>query len=214
MRVIVFFLGGVVSMIMCTCCVADNAFVVIKTSKGDIRVELYADKAPLTVASFLGHVDAGDYSDAIFHRTVAGFMIQTGGYHEDMTEVEEGDIVRNEADNGLLNVKGTLAMARMDEIDSARMQFFINASDNSHLDHSDDSCTRQDETIRAKAAARGLYKPKTCKSFGYAVFGAVTSGMDVVEEIELADTGLRAGHQDVPLESIFITPWKGSNLLN
>jgi cyclophilin family peptidyl-prolyl cis-trans isomerase len=172
---------------------------------GDIQIELNAEKAPRTVASFLQHVDASHYDNLIFHRAIAGFMIQTGGYHEDMSEAAEGDTVRNEADNGLMNVKGSLAMARMNEIDSARMQFFINVSDNSHLDHAEDSCSREDEAVIAQAAARGLYKPQTCQSFGYAVFGAVIEGMDVVEEIELVDTGLKAGHQDVPLEPVFIT---------
>ena len=205
MRIIVHSLVVLGLVILSSECVADNILVTLSTSKGNVEVELYADKAPITVSSFLEHVDAGDYDNLIVHRVIAGFMIQTGGYHEDMNEVEKGGNVRNEADNGLVNVRGTLAMARMDEIDSARMQFFINAGDNNHLDHNSDSCTRDDETRRAEASARGLYKPQSCESYGYAVFGAVIEGMDVVEEIELVDTGVKGGYQDVPLEPIFIT---------
>mgnify|MGYP003982917393 CR=1 FL=1 len=214
MRIIIHSLAVLGLVFLSTVCIADNILVTLSTSMGDIEVELYADEAPITVSSFLEHVDAGDYDNVIFHRVIAGFMIQAGGYHEDMSEVEKGDNVRNEADNGLMNARGTLAMARMDEIDSARMQFFINAGDNSHLDHSSDSCTRIDETKRADAAARGLYKPQTCESFGYAVFGAVVNGMDVLEEIELVDTGLKGGYQDVPLEPIFITSIKRVGTIN
>ena len=183
---------------------ADNPWVIIKTSKGDVMVKLYADKAPVTVSNFLSYVDRGEYDKVIFHRVIAGFMIQTGGYFMDLTEADEGDAILNEANNGLKNIRGTLAMARMNEIDSASRQFFINAADNTNLDHTEESCSRADERSRADALARGLYKPQTCKTFGYAVFGEVISGMEIVEEIELVDTESRDGFDDLPLQPIII----------
>jgi len=184
--------------------VAENPTVTIKTSKGDIGVVLYADRSPITVANFLSYVDAGAYDKNIFHRVIAGFMIQTGGYYEDLSVADVGEPLRNEADNGLNNVSLTLAMARMDAIDSADRQFFINIVDNAYLDHSEESCSRQDEQALSDARSKGLFKPRTCKSFGYAVFGEVISGMEVIDEIELVETGFRKGFDDVPLETIFI----------
>ena len=204
LREIPVFLTVLAMMSASSDCSADNTRVKMITSEGEIQIELFDDKVPLTVENFLRHLDAAHYDGLIFHRVISGFMIQTGGYADDLSEVNEGERVRNEADSGLSNTRGTLAMARMNEIDSARRQFFINVDDNEHLDHRDDSCTREDERKRSEAAARGLYKPQTCKSFGYTVFGSVVEGMDVVETIELADTQSRAGHDDVPINPIFI----------
>jgi cyclophilin family peptidyl-prolyl cis-trans isomerase len=139
-------------------------------------------------------------------------MIQTGGYFLDLSEADEADAILNEADNGLKNIRGTLAMARVDEIDSAIRQFFINAVDNTNLDHSEESCSRADERSFADALARGLYKPRTCKTFGYAVFGEVISGMEIVEEIELVDTESRDGFDDLPLDPIIIETIKRVDL--
>jgi peptidyl-prolyl cis-trans isomerase A (cyclophilin A) len=185
-------------------CLADNPAVMIKTSKGDIGVLLYADRSPDTVANFLSYVDSGAYEKNIFHRVISGFMIQTGGYFEDLTAAEAGEGLHNEADNGLSNTRGTLAMARMDAIDSADRQFFINVDDNGHLDHSETSCSRLDEQARQEARSRGLNKPQTCRSFGYAVFGEVISGMEVVDAIELVQTEFNKGFDDVPVEAISI----------
>ena len=127
---------------------------------------------------------------ALFHRVIPGFMVQTGGYRSDLTLLPESDELRNEADNGLTNQRGTLAMARMDAIDSATRQFFINVADNPHLDHQQASCTRREEEERVAAAERGLLKPRTCASFGYVVFGRVVAGMDVVDDIADQDTDI------------------------
>lgn len=183
---------------------AENPTVIIKTNKGDISVLLYVDRSPITVANFLSYVDAGAYDKNIFHRVIAGFMIQTGGYFEDLSSADVGEPLRNEADNGLNNVRGTLAMARMNAIDSADRQFFVNIVDNVFLDHSKESCSRLDEQAVSDARSKGLFKPQTCKSFGYAVFGEVISGMEVVDAIEIVDTGSRKGFSDVPLETVFI----------
>ena len=147
---------------------------------------------------------ADGYEDALFHRVIPGFMVQTGGYRSDLTRLPESDELRNEADNGLTNRRGTLAMARMDAIDSATRQFFINVADNQHLDHKQSSCTRLQEEERAEIAERGLVKPRTCESFGYAVFGRVVSGMDVVDDIAEQDTYIRNDFLDFPIEPIVI----------
>lgn len=178
--------------------------VLINTNVGEIVVELNEEKAPITVANFLGLVDSGAYKDTIFHRVIPGFMIQGGGHYLDMTETEESESIINEADNGLLNIRGTIAMARMNEIDSASSQFFINVVANERLDHSEKSCTRKDEETAAAARARGSYKPITCKSFGYAVFGKVISGMDVVDLIEVIETDTVGEYDDVPVTPIII----------
>ncbi len=178
--------------------------VLISTNVGKIVVELNEEKAPITVANFLALVDSGAYKDTIFHRVIPGFMVQGGGHYLDMTEAEESESIINEADNGLLNVRGAIAMARMNEIDSASSQFFINVVANERLDHSEKSCTRKDETTAAAARARGSYKPITCKSFGYAVFGKVISGMDVVDLIEVIETDTVGEYDDVPVTPIII----------
>ena len=182
--------------------IAEN--VLLLTSKGEIEIELFRQQAPETVKNFLTYVDRGAYDNTIFHRVIPGFMIQTGGHFDDLTEAAEGDTVRNEADNGLHNTRGTLAMARMDEIDSASRQFFINVGDNTHLDHSAESCTREDEQSVREARIKGLYKPVTCSTFGYAVFGRVVRGMNVVDDIELVETESRQDFDDVPVETIYL----------
>ncbi len=155
----------------------------IHTSKGIIKIELYPDKAPITVSNFLHYVKEGFYDGLIFHRAIKGFMIQGGGFTPDMKEKppSKGPI-KNEAGNGLRNLKGTISMARTMVVDSATAQFFINVVDNSFLDHRDE----------------------TAKGFGYAVFGKVTKGMDVVDKIVASPTHTAGMHNDVPIEPIVI----------
>lgn len=159
-----------------------NPKVVIETSMGNITAELFKDKAPITVKNFLSYVKDGFYDGLIFHRVIKSFMIQGGGLDESMQPKKTKFAIKNEAANGLSNKRGTLAMARTQVVDSATCQFFINVVDNAFLDH----------------------KGKTPDLFGYAVFGEVTEGMDVVDAIREVKTGNRAGHGDVPLEPVFI----------
>ncbi|MCM2281452.1 MAG: peptidylprolyl isomerase [Bdellovibrionaceae bacterium] len=156
--------------------------VIIETSKGNIEVELFEDKAPETVKNFLKYVDKGHYSGTIFHRVIPNFMIQGGGMTADMNEKPTDKGIKNEADNGLSNKRGTLAMARTSDPHSASAQFFINVKDNGFLDHTG----------------------KTPQGWGYAVFGEVKSGMDVVEAIKSVKTASRMPHDDVPVEPITI----------
>lgn len=153
--------------------------ITIKTNHGDIKVTLYEDKAPISCENFRRYVEDGFFSDTIFHRVIPGFMIQGGGMDENLRQKATHDPIKNEADNGESNRRGTLAMARTMEVDSATSQFFINLSDNDFLDHGS-------------------------RDFGYAVFGEVTDGMDVVDAIAGVETGNRAGHQDVPVETVTI----------
>jgi peptidyl-prolyl cis-trans isomerase B (cyclophilin B) len=178
--------------------------IIIETNLGAIGVELYDAQAPKTVANFLSYVSEDAYEGAIFHRVIDGFMIQTGGYLKDLSPLAEQAGLVNEADAGLKNVRGTLAMARMDEIDSATRQFFINVADNPHLDHQEGSCSRADEAERLEAAERGLVKPRTCLSFGYAVFGRVIHGMEVVDEIAKTETDIEEDFLDMPSQRIWI----------
>ena len=162
---------------------AANPQVLIKTSLGDITVELDEAKAPDTVKNFLGYVDDGHYKDTQFHRVIKGFMIQGGGYGADLSEKPTRAPVANEADNGLKNARGTIAMARTNDPNSATAQFFINHVDNAMLDH----------------------KAKTPRGWGYAVFGKVTSGMDVVDKIAEVPTGANANRMtDVPKTPVMI----------
>ena len=183
---------------------SNNPLVRMSTTAGDIVLELYPDKAPITVTNFLSYVSDDSYTDTVFHRVIPDFMIQAGGYLEDMTELEGKKEITNEADNGLSNLTGTIAMARTNIIDSASRQFFINTNDNTRLDHSDESCTREDEKTTEAAAERGLVRPVTCKSFGYTVFGRVVRGMDVVRYIELVETKDEGEFYDVPVLPITI----------
>ncbi|MGG5291778.1 peptidylprolyl isomerase [Pseudomonas shirazensis] len=155
----------------------------LTTNHGDIVLELDAEKAPLTVANFLAYVEAGHYSNTVFHRVIKGFMIQGGGFEPGMSEKKDKrPSIQNEADNGLKNDKYTIAMARTMEPHSASAQFFINASDNGFLNHSG----------------------KNTQGWGYAVFGKVVKGTEVVDKIEGVATGSKAGHQDVPKEDVII----------
>jgi cyclophilin family peptidyl-prolyl cis-trans isomerase len=152
------------------------------TSLGVVEIELDSIKAPKTVANFLGYVDKGFYNGTIFHRVIPGFMIQGGGMTAGMKEKQTGAKIQNEADNGLKNLSGTLAMARTSDPHSASAQFFINTVDNAFLDH------------------RG----KNPQGWGYAVFGKVTKGMDVVKKIEAVRTGNAGMHQNVPIQDVVI----------
>lgn len=154
--------------------------VVIETSKGTIEVELDRENAPITVENFVTYVNEGFYDGTIFHRVIPGFMVQTGGFTQDGVEKEVHSPIKLESDNGLKNIKGTLAMARTMVPDSATSQFFISTADNSFLD----------------------YAPG---NDGYAVFGKVISGMDVVESIESVETATNGMHGDWPVEDVVIT---------
>ncbi|MGD9611534.1 MAG: peptidylprolyl isomerase [Kiritimatiellia bacterium] len=156
--------------------------VLIKTTLGDIKVKLAADKAPLTVANFLAYVDAKHYDGTIFHRVIDGFMIQGGGFDANMRQKPTQAPIKNEAANGLRNVRGTLAMARTMVVDSATSQFFINVKDNGFLD----------------------FRSPDPQGFGYCVFGEVVEGLDVVDKIKGVRTGVKAGMSDVPLETVSI----------
>ena len=153
--------------------------VILNTSLGDITVELFEDKAPITVENFLTYVDEGFFDGTIFHRVIPNFMVQGGGLTEGLQQKSTRAPIKNEADNGESNLRGTLAMARTQIVDSATAQFFINLNDNFFLDHG-------------------------VRDFGYAVFGKVTDGMDVVDQIAAVATGNRGMNQNVPLETVFI----------
>ncbi|HEB99806.1 MAG TPA: peptidyl-prolyl cis-trans isomerase [Thiotrichales bacterium] len=162
---------------------AKTVTVRMQTSKGDIVLELDAEKAPETVANFLEYARSGFYDDTIFHRVIPGFMIQGGGFEPGMHQKPTRDPIRNEADNGLKNETGTIAMARTPDPHSATAQFFINVKDNSFLD----------------------FTAPTAQGWGYCVFGKVVEGMDVVHAIEQVATGAHpSGHRDVPLEDVVI----------
>ncbi len=153
--------------------------ITIKTNHGDIGIELFDDKAPLSCENFRQYVRDGHYAGTVFHRVIPNFMIQGGGMDENLTAKPTRDSIRNEADNGVSNKRGTLAMARTMVVDSATSQFFINLRDNDFLDNG-------------------------TRDFGYAVFGQVTDGMDVVDTIAAVPTGNRGGHQDVPVDAVEI----------
>jgi peptidyl-prolyl cis-trans isomerase A (cyclophilin A) len=157
-----------------------NPVVVLDTTKGAIEIELYADKAPVTVKNFLEYVKKGHYDGTIFHRVIPGFMIQGGGFSKDMEQKPTSDPIKNEADNGVKNDRGTIAMARTSDPNSATAQFFINVVDN-----------------------EGLNRPKP-DGHGYAVFGKVVKGLDVADAIVKVPTTSRGGHQNVPEEPIVV----------
>ena len=150
-----------------------------ETSLGDFTIELFEKEAPESVANFTRYLDDEFFDGTIFHRIVPGFVIQGGGFTEDMTQKKTKPPVKNEADNGLKNKRGTLSMARTNDINSATSQFFVNLKDNDFLDHS-----------RA--------------NFGYAVFARVTDGMDVVDKIAAVETGRKRGFDDVPTEAVIM----------
>jgi cyclophilin family peptidyl-prolyl cis-trans isomerase len=161
---------------------AANPQVLMKTNKGDITIELFQDKAPVSVKNFLSYVDDKYYEGLIFHRVIKGFMIQGGGMMPDMHEKSSKPPIKNEASNRVKNDRGTLAMARTMDINSATCQFFINLVANDFLNH----------------------VPDNPEKFGYAVFGKVVAGMDVVDAIAAVPTGTKSGHQDVPREPVTI----------
>lgn len=156
--------------------------VVLETTKGNIVIELNNEKAPIAVENFLGYVNSGFYEGTVFHRVIDGFMVQGGGFTESMDQKKTEGTIQNEADNGLENKRGTVAMARRPDPHSATSQFFVNVADNKFLNHS----------------------AKTPQGWGYAVFGEVVSGMDVVDAIAKADTGRHGSMGDVPKEQIVI----------
>jgi len=161
---------------------AKNPVVTMSTSKGNIRIELDAEKAPITTKNFLDYVNEGYFDGLIFHRVIPGFMIQGGGFDSGMSQKKAKSPIKNEAGNGLKNVTGSIAMARTNVVDSATAQFFINVKDNEFLNH----------------------KNTSADGYGYAVFGQVIEGMDVVQTIEKVKTSNRGMHQDVPVEAVLI----------
>ena len=156
--------------------------ITLHTNYGDIVIELDFDKAPKSAANFLKYAEDGFYTGTIFHRVIKGFMVQGGGMLENMEQKETGSQIENEADNGLKNTIGTLAMARTNDPHSATAQFFINIADNDFLNHTG----------------------KNPQGWGYAVFGKVTEGMDVVDKIKAVKTGSNGFHQDVPVDPVSI----------
>jgi peptidyl-prolyl cis-trans isomerase B (cyclophilin B) len=154
----------------------------LHTNHGTITLELDADKAPETVQNFLAYVEAGHYDNTLFHRVIKGFMIQGGGFEPGMKQKPTRDPIKNEADNGLKNVTGTVAMARTQDPHSATAQFFINVTDNDFLD----------------------FRSADSQGWGYCVFGRVTDGLDVVEAIRSVPTGSKGFHQDVPVDDVVI----------
>ena len=153
--------------------------ITIKTNHGEIGVELFDDKAPISCENFRQYIADGHFDGTIFHRVIPNFMIQGGGMDENMQSKPTRDPIKNEADNGEANVRGTLAMARTAVVDSATSQFFINLRDNDFLNNGS-------------------------RDFGYAVFGKVSDGMDVVDAIAAVQTGTRGGHSDVPVDAVSI----------
>ncbi len=154
----------------------------LQTTHGTISIELDAEKAPETVKNFLAYVEAGHYDNTVFHRVIDGFMIQGGGFEPGMKQKPTNELVRNEADNGLKNARGTVAMARTQDPHSASAQFFINLADNKFLD----------------------FSAPTAQGWGYCVFGHVTEGMETVDAIKAVKTGSSGFHQDVPKEDVII----------
>ena len=156
--------------------------ITLHTNFGDIKLQLNAEKAPLTVANFMKYVDEGFFDGTIFHRVIDGFMIQGGGYAPGFEEKDTRDSIKNEANNGVSNKVGTIAMARTMDPHSASAQFFINVADNTFLD----------------------FKSESMQGWGYCVFGQVTAGMEVVNKIKAVKTGRYGMHQDVPKEDVII----------
>jgi len=153
--------------------------IVLETSHGEIHIELFEKEAPVTCTNFLQYVDDGFYDGTIFHRVIPGFMLQGGGFEENMHQKETRDPIKNEADNGLKNGRGFLSMARTQDVNSATSQFFINLKDNAFLDHG-------------------------TRDFGYAVFARVVQGLEVIDAIAEVETGTWGFFQDVPKEPVII----------
>jgi cyclophilin family peptidyl-prolyl cis-trans isomerase len=176
------FLPLLLLVLICAAPSQAGTLVVIDTSYGEIKLELDEQKAPLSVKNFLTYADKGFYNGTIFHRVIKDFMIQGGGMNAELAQKPTDAPIKNEADNGLKNLRGTIAMARTNVVDSATSQFFINTKDNAFLDHRD----------------------KSPQGYGYAVFGKVVSGIDVVDKIGNAPTGMRNRFRDVPVETVTI----------
>ena len=153
--------------------------VVIETNQGNFEIELNKEKAPISVENFLSYVNEGYYNGLIFHRVINNFMVQTGGFDQDMNQKQTKEPIKNEADNGLKNEKYTVAMARTGEVDSATSQFFINTADNTFLDNG-------------------------ARDFGYAVFGKVVSGQETIDKINSVKTTTKGFYSDVPVEAVII----------
>jgi len=160
-----------------------NPSAIIHTSMGDIQIELFAEEAPISVKNFINYAESGAYDGTIFHRVISHFMIQGGGFTPDMVKKPTGEPIRNEANNGLSNARGTIAMARTNDPHSATTQFFINTQDNIALNYTGEENSR---------------------TWGYAVFGKVTSGMDVVDAIRFVETTTVPPYSDVPVEPVII----------
>jgi len=159
-----------------------NTKIIIKTTSGDIKIELYDDKAPITSENFKKYIESGYFTDTIFHRVIKDFMIQGGGFTAEMSEKDSMPPIKNEANNGISNERGTIAMARTPDPHSASSQFFINLKDNNFLD----------------------FTAETSQGWGYCAFGKVFEGMDILDKIALVNTGSYGAHQDVPKEPITI----------
>ena len=159
-----------------------NTKIIIKTTSGDIKIELYDDKAPITSENFKKYIESGYFTDTIFHRVIKDFMIQGGGFTAEMSEKDSMPPIKNEANNGISNERGTIAMARTPDPHSASSQFFINLKDNNFLD----------------------FTAETSQGWGYCAFGKVFEGMDIIDKIALVNTGSYGAHQDVPKEPITI----------
>ena len=159
-----------------------NTKIIIETTSGDIKIELYDDKAPITSENFIKYIESGYFTDTIFHRVIKDFMIQGGGFTTEMSEKDSMPSIQNEASNGVSNERGTIAMARTPDPHSASSQFFINLKDNNFLD----------------------FTAETPQGWGYCAFGKVFEGMDILDKIALVDTGSYGAHQDVPKEPITI----------
>jgi len=166
----------------CKSAPSGHVLVLMKTSMGDVKIDLNSAKAPISVKNFMQYVDSGFYNGTIFHRVIPGFMVQGGGFKSGLRKKRAGSPIRNEAGNGLTNDVGTIAMARTSAPDSATAQFFINVNNNTSLNH----------------------RSNNPSGYGYAVFGKVVSGMDVINRIVMARTTTRSGYRNVPVDDIVI----------
>lgn len=161
---------------------ATNTIITVKTSLGDIKLELFNDKAPITAENFEKYIKSNYFTNSIFHRVIKDFMVQGGGFTPEMEEKETMSPIKNEANNKISNERGTIAMARTNDPHSASAQFFINLKDNTFLD----------------------FKSETTQGWGYCVFGKITEGIEVIDEIAMVDTGSYGPHQDVPKDPVII----------
>ena len=159
-----------------------NTIITVKTSLGDIKLELFNDKAPITAENFEKYIKSNYFTNSIFHRVIKDFMVQGGGFTPEMEEKETMSPIKNEANNKISNERGTIAMARTNDPHSASAQFFINLKDNTFLD----------------------FKSETTQGWGYCVFGKITEGIEVIDEIAMVDTGSYGPHQDVPKDPVII----------